>query len=111
MKHVKSLKERFEEKFYITPACWVWTACKTNRGYGRISNKDAKHWELSHRVSYRLYVGEITNSLHVLHTCDNPSCVNPAHLFLGTHTDNMRDRGQKGRWHGGSRDFLTGRFN
>lgn len=77
--------------------CWIWKARKetTKFQYGRFSFNGRN--EHAHRVSYLLSNGEIPKGLYVLHTCDNPTCVNPKHLFLGTSTDNMRDMESKGR--------------
>lgn len=82
-------------------ACWLWTASLTTRGYGQFT------WAArfgrtapvgAHRVAYELTHGiEIPQGQEILHSCDNRACVNPKHLSLGTHTDNMRDASQKGR--------------
>jgi hypothetical protein len=90
-----STQERFEEKFEKGNSCWNWTAYKDWKGYGRFEL--AGRVQYAHRVSYQLYVGEIPEGLYICHRCDNPSCVRPAHLFLGTNADNMRDRENKGR--------------
>jgi len=75
--------------------CWEWTAYKNNLGYGRfrIQYKTLK----AHRVAYFLSTGKDPAKLRVCHTCDNPSCVNPNHLFLGTMGDNIKDMRAKGR--------------
>lgn len=75
--------------------CWVWQKSLSKKGYGNLyfNRKTLK----AHRESYRLFNGEFDNKLHVLHKCDNPSCVNPEHLFLGTNLDNVEDRVKKGR--------------
>jgi hypothetical protein len=75
--------------------CWIWKRFKDNKGYG-MSGLKGKSIR-AHRLSYLAFVGEIPNNLHVLHNCDNPTCVNPKHLFLGTHQDNMNDKVNKNR--------------
>ena len=74
--------------------CWLWTAYCMKNGYGHFSTK-LKH-ELSHRVSYRLFNGQL-DTRDVMHQCDTPSCVNPNHLVLGTRLENMQDAKRKGR--------------
>lgn len=82
--------------------CWEWTASKTSSGYGKIFV--VGRLRAAHRVSYELRHGPIQDGMHVLHRCDNPSCINPDHLFLGTDADNAADKVAKGRqprgsWH------------
>lgn len=87
-----------ENNYTIKNDCWEWNSRKDKNGYGvfTLNKKPVK----AHRYSYELYNGPIINSLHVLHKCDNPSCINPAHLFLGTAADNAKDRNNKGRTKG-----------
>ena len=88
------LKERYIERIPIG-GCWIWIGTKWSSGYGYIRKN--RKIQSAHRYFYSLYKGEFDQNLNVLHVCDNPSCVNPEHLFLGTHTDNMRDMTRKGR--------------
>lgn len=82
--------------------CWVWTGYRDAKGYGSFNS--GSRGELAHRFSYRLANGALSSELpNVLHRCDNPPCVNPAHLFAGTQLDNIRDAVQKGRLHNGQR--------
>lgn len=75
--------------------CWNWEGASNREGYGRFRwNGKPK---LAHRISYLLHHGEDPYPLDVLHHCDNPKCVNPNHLFLGTDKDNVRDMIEKGR--------------
>ncbi len=95
------LSSRFKGKYRVDLAsgCWLWTATKTKGGYGCASIEGGRKgiWTTAHRVSWVLFRGLIPKGLYVLHKCDNPSCVNPEHLFLGTQKDNMLDMVGKGR--------------
>lgn len=76
-------------------SCWEWTGTVNPKGYGLLSV--AGRYLMTHRVSYALHCGVDPGQLRVLHRCDNPPCVNPAHLFLGTPKDNTQDMLSKGR--------------
>ena len=91
----KPLAERLIEKVEITDSCWVWKGAVNANGYGSMWNGEKA--ETASRLSYRLLVGEIGGNQFVCHHCDNPMCVKPSHLFLGTHQENMSDRNLKGR--------------
>lgn len=78
-----------------TPTCWPWRKSKRSSGYGQCWFRQ-RVWTAS-RVAYILTYGDIDPSLDVLHTCDNPACCNPTHLWLGKASDNMKDCVRKGR--------------
>jgi hypothetical protein len=87
----------------ISGGCWEWKGTILKCGYGVTKDYDKQKTNIYvHRLSYKVFKGEIPEKLLVLHTCDNRRCVNPKHLWLGTHYDNNQDCLQKGRWAGGA---------
>ena len=90
-----SIIDRFWDQVDKTGDCWLWTTVKSCDGYGKFRARP-EMW-LAHRFAYFITHGDFDRHLYVLHHCDNPPCVNPKHLFLGTQLDNMRDCVKKGR--------------
>jgi len=100
------VRTRFFKKIEIITesGCWIWMGTLNNNGYGVIS-RDGKNVSV-HRVSWELHNSKIPkgdgyHGICVLHSCDVPCCVNPNHLFIGTHSDNMKDKVYKGRQYNG----------
>jgi hypothetical protein len=93
----KSNYKHFTEGLHydVIEGCHLWKRCKNPDGYGQITYQ-GKLWK-AHRLIWVLSNGSIEDNMHILHTCDNPSCCNIKHLKLGTHKDNMLDMFNKGR--------------
>jgi hypothetical protein len=94
--YLGTLSARLNQQLDKSGGCWVWMGGRQKlMGYGKISlnGKDF----LTHRVAWELANGPIPADMQVLHSCDNPPCCNPAHLHLGTHADNMREKTERGR--------------
>ena len=92
------LHERFFAKVAMIPfhTCWEWLGTTSNGGYGTLLHSK-KRKEFAHRISWELHYGEIPPGMRICHKCDNVSCVNPDHLFMGTARDNTLDMIRKGR--------------
>ena len=98
----RTLEERFWAKVRLDEdGCWEWTAHRDRKGYGALGRGGAV--VKAHRLSWELHNGPIPIGMAVCHACDNPPCVRPDHLFLGTIGDNNRDMQLKGRASGGTR--------
>lgn len=90
-----TMVDRFWSKVDKSGDCWLWTASRSVKGYGRFSNEGRRHQ--ANRVAYEMAHGPIPDGMLVCHHCDNPPCVRPDHLFLGSHAENMLDMSTKGR--------------
>jgi hypothetical protein len=96
----RSIEERFWNKVnkhgpihpILGTPCWIW-----GKGLGYGTLKDSKRKISSHRLSYELHFGALPKGVFVCHHCDNPPCCNPKHLFIGSHSDNLKDMASKGR--------------
>ena len=98
VRRTATLQERLDyytDKSAGAGGCWLWTGSASSNGYGKL------RWQgrtrRAHRLAFEAANGYVLATVHVLHRCDNPLCVNPAHLFAGSHLDNMRDMYSKGR--------------
>jgi len=92
----EEVEDRIQDKYEINEdtGCWEWTAAQNDPGYGRIRIEDTLRY--AHRVSFRLYNGDLDDNEQVNHRCHNPRCINPDHLYSGTQQENIEDARERG---------------
>lgn len=100
---VATLEERFWAKVLKTEGCWLWTGApnRSDKGYGQLRRggpERDRRYICAHVLSYELHHGPVPEGLEVRHTCDVSLCVNPAHLTVGTHAENMQDSADRNRY-------------
>lgn len=100
---IASLTQRWAKNVSISPnGCWEWIGLRTPKGYGRLPILGKRNVETSaHRYAWEIFFGPIPEGKLICHRCDNPWCVNPEHLFVGSHLDNALDAKAKGRTRNG----------
>lgn len=108
LKDIKRFISKIDIIHDVLSNCWKWTSSLDKDGYGLITiyKNNKAHNVRSHRASYEMFTGKlIPKRMVICHTCDNPKCVNPNHLFLGTQKDNIRDKVNKGRQPRGDKNY------
>ncbi len=92
----KIQEERFFKYVEKTESCWIWKGCLDKKGYGSFNTRS--QMLKAHRYSFMRFKGPLIGGMLVCHNCDNPACVNPEHLYLGTPKDNGKDLKDRNRW-------------
>lgn len=103
MKLEKEQVSKFWKYVEKTNYCWNWKGGVNTQGYGKMRLSDKIF--SSHRLSYIIHNGKIPKGKHILHHCDNPICVNPKHLYTGTHQQNMKDRTKRNNYNKGQNNW------